>query len=197
VEPETTEPARMIFRRLLVTLMLAGACTIAAAKAAPGDDIAAVARYLKNKTPGAHWQAGPQAVSNAAVTAAYSGARRFYIVESSPPVPPGANIQPAVDNYQKAMKEYNSHHFHGPSRHFLVRSTTGQPRRDPAATISERLGGHHPTLQHVHAARPRQGGSAERAGQPAVSTAAARHESPFAAKGTGALSSARSSLDIL
>ncbi|HEX2573845.1 MAG TPA: hypothetical protein VH877_30130 [Polyangia bacterium] len=98
---------------LLVALMAS-----AAADAAPsggGDarrpgDVAAVTRYLKNRYPGSNWQAGPLALDSEEIRAAYRG-RRFYLVRSAPPLPPGAALPEHIARHQRAMEEYASHRY--------------------------------------------------------------------------------------
>mgnify|MGYP000959249456 CR=1 FL=1 len=105
----------------------------AAANPTPADaetarDVAAITTALHAAHPGSNWQSGPIRLDSPELRATYP-ARRFYVVRSSPPLPPGANIHDLVQAHNRAMDEWNSHHY--------ISATVSV---DPARTVRELRG---------------------------------------------------------
>lgn len=73
-------------------------------------EVAAVAAYLRETHPGASWQTGPLPLDGPAVRAAYPG-RRFYVVRSRPPLPPGAMLPGLLEAHRRAMDAWRAHHY--------------------------------------------------------------------------------------
>ncbi|MSQ94950.1 MAG: hypothetical protein EXR98_10405 [Gemmataceae bacterium] len=84
--------------------ILAFSLTAAAGKQTKAD-VTAFRTYLEKQHPGKRWQTGPTALASAEIRKAY-GDRRFYFVFSSPPLPPGANIQELIDAYRRKLVEF-------------------------------------------------------------------------------------------
>lgn len=88
-----------------------------AGRSADGDDEAARTRegldafraYLKKEYPDKKWQQGPSRLDSPALRAAY-GNQRFYVVYSSPPLPPGANIKDVQDAYRRQVEDIRTNY---------------------------------------------------------------------------------------
>src|SRR5262245_4946784 len=82
-----------------------------------GDDEAARTKqgldafraYLKKEHPDKKWQQGPARLDSAALRAAYSE-QRLYYVYASPPLPPGANIKSVQEAYRRQLEDIRKHH---------------------------------------------------------------------------------------
>ncbi len=78
---------------------------IASAGEQAKTDLASFRMYLEKQHPGKRWQTGPSPLTSEEIRRAY-GTRRFYFVFSSPPLPPGANIQELIDAYRRKLVEF-------------------------------------------------------------------------------------------
>ena len=69
------------------------------------DDVAAVKEFLATNVVGKTWQRGPTRIDTPEVRRAYPG-RRFFVVRSSPPLPPGAPLPELLEQYQRRLADY-------------------------------------------------------------------------------------------
>lgn len=111
----STEDTMFSQKQTLALLLAVTLLPVLAAHAA--DDEAARTKagleafraYLKKEHPGKKWQAGPTRLDSPALRTAY-GDRRLYFVHSSPPLPPGANIESIQEAYRRRVEDIRTNH---------------------------------------------------------------------------------------
>jgi hypothetical protein len=97
----------------LIALMLDfGTVTRTAGKSAQDEktmaDFTKFRNYMEEFKPGKKWQTGPSLMDSAEIRQAYGNAR-FYYVYSSPPLPPGADLEELHAEYAQKMEEHQKH----------------------------------------------------------------------------------------
>jgi hypothetical protein len=94
----------------LIALMLDfGIVTRTAGKNAQDEktmaDFTKFRNYMEEFKPGKKWQTGPAPMDSEEIRKAYEN-QRFYYVFSSPPMPPGADLQELHDEYARKLEEH-------------------------------------------------------------------------------------------
>ena len=103
--------------RTLACVLSAALPLVVCIAARSADDEAARTRegldafraYLKKEYPDKKWQQGPSRLDSPALWAAYGG-QRFYVVYSSPPLPPGANIKEVQEVYRRQVEDIRTNY---------------------------------------------------------------------------------------
>jgi len=70
-----------------------------------GADLTKFRNYMEEFKPGKKWQTGPAPMDSAEIRKAFEN-QRFYYVFSSPPMPPGADLQELHEEYRLKMEEH-------------------------------------------------------------------------------------------
>jgi len=91
----------------LLPILAAPAADDEAARTKEGLD--AFQAYLKKEHPDKKWQQEPTRLDSAALRTAY-GNQRLYVVYSSPPLPPGANIKSVQEAYRRQVEDIRTNH---------------------------------------------------------------------------------------
>jgi hypothetical protein len=71
-------------------------------------DLTKIQGYLEENKPGKKWQTGPARMDSEEIRKAF-GDLRFYYVYSSPPAPPGADLQELHEEFKLKTEEYQKH----------------------------------------------------------------------------------------
>jgi hypothetical protein len=94
---------------LIVLMLDFGIVTRTAGKNAQDEktmaDLTKFRNYMEEFKPGKKWQTGPAPMDSEEIRKAFEN-QRFYYVFSSPPMPPGADLQELHEEYELKMKEY-------------------------------------------------------------------------------------------
>jgi len=95
--------------RFIIIALVGSAVFAPATDSQAADDVAAVKEFLATNFAGKKWHRGPAKVDTPEVRQAYPG-KRFFVVRSGPPLPPGAPLPELLEQYQRRLADYRENY---------------------------------------------------------------------------------------